>query len=116
MAKDCLDLATPSYKLTVLLPKKQENSCWVTMPDAYTAYRLLVNGKQVAANGKVSTTTEGFIPHWQYQAFDVDHNTDTLHLILQVANFVHNKGGIKKPIFIGEKTEMELGKAAIRGN
>jgi two-component system, sensor histidine kinase len=96
-----------SYKLTVLLPKKRKQ-LRVTMPDAYTAYRLFVNGKQMAANGTVSTTAEGFIPHWQYQAFDIDQNTDTLRLILQIANFVHNKGGIKKPIFIGEKTSMEL--------
>lgn len=96
-----------SYKLTVLLPKKRKQ-LRITMPDAYTAYRFFVNGKQMADNGKVSTTAEGFMPHWQYQAFDVDHNTDTLHLILQIANFVHTKGGIKKPIFIGEKTAVEL--------
>ena len=98
-----------SYRLTVLLPKKRKE-LRVSMPDAYTAYRLFVNGKQVAANGNVSTTPERFIPHWQYQAFDIDNNTDTLHLILQIANFVHNKGGIKKPIFIGEKTMVELGR------
>jgi signal transduction histidine kinase/CheY-like chemotaxis protein len=98
-----------SYKLTVLLPKKRKQ-LRVAMPDAYTAYRLFVNGKQMAANGKVSTGAEGFVPHWQYRAFDVDNNTDTLHFILQIANFVHHKGGIKKPIFMGEKTAMELGR------
>jgi signal transduction histidine kinase len=96
-----------SYRLTVLLPKERKQ-LRMTMPEAYTAYKLFVNGKQMAANGKVSKNAEGFVPHWQYEAFDIDNDTDTLRLILQIANFVHTKGGIKKPIFIGEKMAMEL--------
>lgn len=96
-----------TYKLTVLLPKKRK-ALRVTMPDAYTAYRLYVNGKQKASNGNVSTTAGDFVPHWQYRAFDIDSGMDTLRLVLQIANFVHHKGGIKKPVFIGEKKVIEL--------
>lgn len=96
-----------TYKLTVLLPKTTKR-LRMTMPDAFSAYALFINGKKIATNGSVSTSEAGFVPHWQYRAFDIDKGTDTLNLILQIANFVHNKGGIKKPIFIGEKAVIEL--------
>src|SRR5215217_1290016 len=42
-----------SYRLNVLLPKT-EKQLRIAMPDAYSAYAVYVNGKQEAANGKVS--------------------------------------------------------------
>jgi signal transduction histidine kinase len=96
-----------TFKLTVLLPKT-DKVLRIAMPDAYSAYRLFINGKQVEANGNVSATARGFVPHWQYRAFDLDRGTDTLKMVLQIANFVHSKGGIKKPIIIGEKSDIEL--------
>lgn len=96
-----------TYKLMILLPKT-DKKLRMAMPDAYSAYRLFINGEQVAANGIVSTTAKGFVPHWQYRAFDINNNTDTLRMVLQIANFVHSKGGIKKPVFLGEKSEIEL--------
>ncbi|TCC90312.1 response regulator [Pedobacter frigiditerrae] len=96
-----------TYQLTLLLPKNK-SPFKIDIPDVYCAYRLFLNGKLVAETGKVSTSAKDFIPHWQYNAFDVPAGTDTAVLILQIANYVHSKGGIKKSLYIGEKTNMEM--------
>ncbi len=96
-----------TYKLIILLPKKT-GQLRLAMPDTYCAYKLFINGQQIAENGNVSITQKDFVPHWQYQAVDLPKNTDTLKLILQIANFVHSKGGISKPIFIGSKDVIDL--------
>ena len=96
-----------TYKLTLLLPK-EKTSFKIDIPDVYCAYRLFLNGRMVAEAGKVSTNEKEFVPHWQYNAFDVPEGTDTAVLILQITNFVHSKGGIKKSLFIGKKVQMEM--------
>ncbi|MFA6087773.1 ATP-binding protein [Mucilaginibacter sp.] len=96
-----------SYKLTILLPKNTK-PLRASMPDLYSAYRLFLNGKQVAENGTVSTTKKGFVPYWAYRAFDIPEGTDTLNLVLQISNFVHSKGGIRSPLTIQQKDIMVL--------
>lgn len=96
-----------TYKLTILLPQTKE-VFRIDMPDVYCAYRLFLNGKEVAANGKVATNAKDFEPHWQYRAFDLPEGITQATLILQIANYVHSKGGIKDQIYIGEKKEIEL--------
>ncbi|SMC82183.1 ATP-binding protein [Pedobacter nyackensis] len=96
-----------TYKLTILLPKTK-NLLRIAMPDVYSAYRLFINGRQVSSNGQVSTTAKDFIPHWEYKAIDIPHHTDTLHLLLQVANFTHSKAGVKKPLWIANKETIAL--------
>lgn len=96
-----------TYQLTVLLPK-QHSDLRISVPDVYCAYVLYVNGVAEAENGKVSRTAEDYEPHWQYKTVDLDGKTDTLNLVLQIANFVHSKGGISKPLYLGDKEVMRL--------
>lgn len=96
-----------TFRLTILLPKTSQK-LRMSMPDAYSAYRLFVNGELVAANGKVSTSPQGFVPYWDYEATDLHRNADTLKIVLQIANFVHSKGGISKPMFIGRMETIKL--------
>ncbi len=96
-----------TYRLKVLLPATREE-LRIEMADAYTSYRLFVNGKQLMANGKVATTAENYVPKGQYRALDIPQNADTLDLILQIANFDHVNGGMKNAIKIGDKAKMSL--------
>jgi two-component system, sensor histidine kinase len=96
-----------TYKLTVLLPNDTQPRR-IAIPDVYSAYRLFINGREVAANGRVTKTAKGFEPYWQNKAVDVAAGTDTLEIIWQVANFVHSKGGIKKPLELGNRNIMQL--------
>lgn len=96
-----------TYKLKVILPEHTEPFRMV-MSDVYTAYRLFINGKLVAKNGTVTTNETGFVPEWRYNTIDIPLNSDTLNIILQISNFVHSKGGTKKPIIIGKRDIIEL--------
>jgi len=95
-----------TYKLNVLLPKSN-TPVRIGIPDMYSAYRLYINGIQVAFNGNVSTTKENFEPYWQYQTVDINPGTDTLKMVLQISNFAHSWGGISKPMYIGFKSVIE---------
>jgi len=101
-----------TYRLTVLLPKRTE-PLRIAMPDTYCAYKLFINGKEVADNGNVSASAKDFVAYWQYRAIDIQPGTDTLKLNLQIANFVHSQGGIKKQITIGDKAQVELDRRRI---
>jgi signal transduction histidine kinase/CheY-like chemotaxis protein len=98
-----------TYKVTLLLPPNS-GQLSIDMPEAYSAYSLYVNGEKLAANGKISTSKIGYKPYWQHKIIDLPLNTDTLNITLQVANFVHSKGGIAEQIWIGQKEEVMLQK------
>lgn len=96
-----------TYQLRVLLPEIK-TQMRIAMPETYTAYKLFVNGQLVAYNGKVGTDAKNTVPYWEYKTAELPHLTDTLNILLQVANFSHSKGGIKKPLWIGNKSDIIL--------
>ena len=69
--------------------------------DMFTSYRLYVNGVLVSANGKVATSVGEYEPGWVPSVVDLPVDTNRYELILQLANFLHSKGGIKEPILLG---------------
>jgi len=96
-----------TYQVTVLLPDKKE-ALRIAMPEVYCAYSLYINGEKVSSNGQVATNKQDFIPYWEYRTVEVPNHVDTLHILLQVANFAHSKAGIKKPMLIGKKNSIVL--------
>jgi signal transduction histidine kinase len=78
------------------------------MPDVYCSYRLFVNDSLRLTNGRPNTSEQRAIPFWATQTITLPANTDTLHLLLQVANFWHTKGGTYKQLFIGERRQLNL--------
>ncbi|WPV01494.1 ATP-binding protein [Mucilaginibacter sp. cycad4] len=102
-----------TYRLKVLLPQKH-GELKLTMPDVYSAYRLYINKKLVSSNGKVTTSGKGFEAHWEYHAIDLP-NSDTIYITLQISNFIHSKGGISKPIFIGPAERIDLARHRAEG-
>lgn len=91
-----------SYRLKVLLKQDPERRLAIHLPDTYCAYKLYVNGSLLAASGNPGTSRETTIPKWLNKT-EVLPLSDTLDLLLQVANFEHFKGGPYKEITIGDK-------------
>lgn len=90
-----------TYVLKVQKPKTP-SQLGLTIPDMYTAYKLYINGIEVAKNGQVAKSEDGYTPFWLPKTISIDQfNTDTLELVLQIANFRHSKGGSRLPISIG---------------
>lgn len=71
------------------------------IPDSYSSYALFVNGKQRAANGIVGVDRRHSEGQWLPMTIVFPVHTDTLHLVMQISNFQHHKGGISDHIYVG---------------
>ncbi|PWG79892.1 ATP-binding protein [Pararcticibacter amylolyticus] len=96
-----------TYRLTMLLPGNTE-PLRIVVPSPYSAYKLFVNEKAATENGIVGTSPDTFKPYWHYRAVNIPGDLDTVILTLQVANFVHSKGGASNSIVLGKQYELSL--------
>lgn len=80
-------------------PEKKELA--IVMPDTYSSYRIWIDGKEYPGNGTVGTDAEGTAPYWQPKVIAFKPTSDTVEVVLQIANFHHSKGGISKAIYAG---------------
>jgi signal transduction histidine kinase/CheY-like chemotaxis protein len=94
-----------TYSLTILLPKERSRLA-LLVPDVYCSYRLFINDSLYLANGRPDTSVQTAVPFWCTQIVTLPASTDTLHLLLQLANFWHSKGGTYKEISIGEQNRL----------
>lgn len=95
-----------TYALTVLLPPGNDSSLAIMLPDEYCCTRLFVNGHLLAESGRPDTSANRAVPFWINQTVDLPPLGDTLHLLLQVANFWHLKGGTYQSLLIGNRTTL----------
>lgn len=91
-----------TYRLRILLRQDSERKLAIHMPDTYCSYKLYVNGSLLAVSGNPGTSPETTVPKWLNRT-EVLPLSDTLDLLLQVANYSHFKGGPYKHITIGDK-------------
>ncbi|MDE3145214.1 MAG: response regulator, partial [Bacteroidota bacterium] len=59
-----------------------------------------------ASNGNPDSTKERSIPKWISKTIQLINPADTLHIVLQIANYWHSKGGPYKEISIGSKEKL----------
>lgn len=95
-----------TYEVLVLLPAGH-TGLGLDMPDVYTSYRLFVNGVMLQANGRPGTSYESTEPFWLGRTLPLPDGVDSLHLVLQIANFHHSKGGPYKEIYIGDYEKLK---------
>lgn len=95
-----------TYRLTVLT-KTADQILGLKLLDFATSYRLWVNKKLAAANGQVGKTPAETVP----QAFPLlvtfAQPTEQIEIVLQVANFSHQKGGIRTDIRLGTIAQIQ---------
>ena len=96
-----------TYLITVLVPTEERDFA-LAIPQIYSSYKLWVNGMAVAENGTVGKSLEECKPQWKPQTVVFQTESDTLSLVLQIANFHHAKGGIKEQIFMGKPSLMKF--------
>lgn len=101
-----------TYRVVVLLPKKRDKLAF-NVPDFYTAYRLYVNGKEFSSGGTPDSNVTNYKPHWINNTLAISESSDTLELILQIANFSHAKGGPYKSLVIGNSDRLLLAREKV---
>ena len=90
-----------TYAASILLPSSIP-VYGLDIPEPYCSYRLWANGEIISQHGQVGTTKETTTPLWFSTAVSLKKpQGDTLHLVLQVSNFHHFKGGVKNDFYLG---------------
>ncbi|MCK4746363.1 MAG: GAF domain-containing protein, partial [Bacteroidales bacterium] len=67
----------------------------------YTAYKAWVNGNLIASEGKVGSSLETSSPAFGLEEALVPDSSGNLEIILQISNYHHNKGGLRRKILLG---------------
>jgi len=78
----------------------------VHIPYIFTAYRLWVNGRIVAENGKVGTSAETSSPRHMPIVCSIQTDSPSLNIVLQISNFHHARGGVRKSITLGNEPDI----------
>lgn len=90
-----------TYTLNVYIDHRANPQISFFIPAPYSSYKLWINGQPISSNGIVATTKEAYTPHWLPTKKLYLAQSDTLRLVLQVANFDHYRGGFSQPIILG---------------
>jgi hypothetical protein len=106
-SKDKEGIGYATYLLTVIVPHGEKKLA-ISIPQVYSSYKLWINKDVVAENGVVAKTKEECKPQWKPQTVPFQSDSDTLSIVLQIANFNHAKGGIKELIYIGDASLMKF--------
>jgi len=101
-----------TFRLTILLPEYGER-LRLDMPEVYSAYRLYLNDSLILENGTVADNPADFVPQWLNKAHAINENLDTVELVLEIANFVHSKGGINESIKFGAQKQLNLNRRIV---
>lgn len=94
-----------TYRLRVLCPESNEKLALKFLTVA-SAYKLFVNGKLIAAVGKVGASSETTTPAFQPAIFPVIPLNGELDIIIQVANYTYNTGGLWDFIKLGTEEQV----------
>ncbi|MEL6537984.1 MAG: 7TM-DISM domain-containing protein, partial [Bacteroidota bacterium] len=92
-----------TYRMQVVLDPTLDYALYT--PSVYNSFRMYVNGQLVSQNGDVGPNAESSRPFWHPVTVPLDRSiiSDTTELILQVANFVHSRGGTVDALVLGKR-------------
>lgn len=71
------------------------------IPDVYSAYALWLNGQLISRNGQVGSRRQDYFAQWLPLTRMIELNAGENQLVLQIANFDHERGGAIAPIILG---------------
>ena len=97
-----------TYHLTVILPKSKPGSLALKIPPPKTSYRAFINGQLLGKAGEAGRNQASTTPSYNPLLISLDNpSSDTLQIVMQVANFHHRKGGMAEAPILGAKMVLE---------
>ena len=90
-----------TYRLLILRKDTDRTLLSLSLPNAYTSYKLWVNGVVLSSNGTVATEASLAKPHWEPMIKTFEASGETIEIVLQVSNFHHARGGVHKSLKLG---------------
>jgi signal transduction histidine kinase/response regulator RpfG family c-di-GMP phosphodiesterase len=95
-----------TYSNTIYINRRINPVVAFTIPAAYSSYSCWINGELIAQNGIVAKDRQHYKPHWLPILKIYDIKSDTLRIVVQVANFDHSKGGFSQVIKMGNPRDL----------
>lgn len=95
-----------TYRLTFsILEDRPQVSLYV--PKIYAASKIWLNGKLISEIGHVGKSKAETLHRRFAEIIPLDAHETTFEIVIQVANFYHNKGGISTPIVLSTTQKLQ---------
>ena len=91
-----------TYRLRILLGNKNRSLAFMFF-DMGTSLEAFANGKKLVSEGRPGKTAKETLPGYRPQVADYVADSDSVSLILHIANFHHKNGGAWETIVLGER-------------
>ncbi|MBK6605389.1 MAG: 7TM-DISM domain-containing protein [Leptospiraceae bacterium] len=99
-----------SYRLQVLLPDTNSIPLAFKVMENGTAYKMFVNGIEVAANGQIGKTKEENIAEHLPLVVPLKNYSPKIEIVFHVSNFHYTDGGLWYSIQLGEDSKIRKAK------
>jgi signal transduction histidine kinase len=96
-----------TYRLLVILPPGFRKPLGFDLPVFDSSYDIYVNDRYCGGNGVPGKTAEETEPGYSRNFFRYDPKSDSLKIVINVANFDHRRGGFWLPLKIGPFFEVQ---------
>lgn len=96
-----------TYHLHIKNPKDNSPTATLNIPYAQTAYRLWVNGLEIASNGTVGTSEETSTPGRLTYSISFPLVGDETEIVYQISNYHMYDGGIRKYFLFGTESAIQ---------
>jgi signal transduction histidine kinase len=96
-----------TYRLTVLFPKGFNKPLGIDLPVFDSSYDIYLNGKYFGGNGTVGQSPDETKPEYRRNFFRINIESDSLIIIINVANYHHRRGGFWLPVKLGTFSEIQ---------
>lgn len=97
-----------TYRLRILFPEGFIDTLAMHIPIFDSSFELFLNSRSVGSNGIVSSKEADYEAEYAPLEYHFFANTDTLEIVIHVANYHHRQGGFWKNIVLGEGEVMDL--------
>ncbi|MFL0251441.1 ATP-binding protein [Clostridium neuense] len=89
-----------TYRLKVKVPDDKKIMA-VRIRNMSAAYKLYIDNKLIASNGKVGTNARDFIPQYRTVTANFTPQKHEFNVIVQVSNYSYARGGMWYPVKLG---------------
>ena len=97
-----------TYALQIILPAKRPASLALKVPPPNTSNRIYVNGQLLGQTGQPGVNRASSTPEFKPLFIPLPKlQSDTLSIVLQVANFHHRKGGLSQALILGNQVDLQ---------
>lgn len=96
-----------TYRLKVMLPPGHRNALGIDLPVFDSSFDIYINGKYTGGNGLPGKTREETTPEYRRVFTRIVPDSDELEIIINVANFNHQRGGFWLPVRLGSFVEVQ---------